>query len=97
MAQNFILPLARFSEIWVDSYRLPSIFLLKGPIQSKDHSGSIPKRELKDPDILLLDMKLAPKLLYSCNFDQQGKWKNSYMGKEVLTQQFECLILHFKN
>lgn len=50
VAQNFVLPLAQLLAIWVNFDRSPSIFLLKGLIQSKDHLGLISKRELKDLD-----------------------------------------------
>lgn len=86
VTQNFILPLAQLSAIRVNSYWSPSIFLPEGPIQSEDHPDPISERELKDSDNLLPHIKLAPQLLQSCDFDQQGKWKNSYKGKEVLTQ-----------
>lgn len=60
---KFHPPTSTSVKAWVDPYRAPSIFLLKGLVQSMDHSGLMSERELKDPDNLLPHMKLAPQLL----------------------------------
>lgn len=81
----------------VDPYRTSSIFLPKSHAQPPNSSGLVLERELKDPANLLPHTKLATQLLQNSGFNQQGKWKSSYKGKEVLTQHFEQLVLHFKN
>lgn len=85
VAPNFILPLPQLSGSRIDPYLSLTIFLHEGLVQLEVRPGVASKKELKDSDDLLPHTKLSPKLLESCGFDQQGEWKDSYKGKEVLT------------